>query len=160
MDTMKVLIPSAGPRLKFAHLFTEYKSSLENVLFDISIPACTASTDIDLTSISESSSDYSCPSSAHISLDLNLDLRKILQKKYPNILSLLMEKKQIGWCDKQRINRLFVSALTEKYGPFPNKAQKTKLAQLIVQVFPSLKGHEGKGYVSYMKFVNFQFISS
>lgn len=77
---------------------------------------------------------------------IDLDLRQILQKKYPNILSLLTERKQIGWCDKQRINRLFVSALTDKYGPFPRTTQKVSLAQLIIKEFPSLKGHEGKGY--------------
>lgn len=151
-DTIKVLIPPAGPRLKFTKLLAEYKSSIEEVLLEATIPTTSSSiNDIDLTSVSESesslaSSDYSCPS-ARISFDsVNLDLKQILEKKYPNILSLLIENKQIGWCDKQRINRIFVSALTEKYGPFPSTARKANLAQLIIQEFPSLKGHEGKGY--------------
>jgi len=164
MDTMKVLIPPAGPRLKFANLLNKYKSSSEEVLLQMTLSVSTVSSDnIDLITMSESSSftssDNSCPPSTQISLDLiNLDLRQIMQNKYPNILSLLIENKQIGWCDKQRINRLFVSALTEKYGPFPSTVQKASLARLIIQEFPSLKGHEGKGYVSYMKVVNFQLI--
>ncbi|XP_071629698.1 uncharacterized protein [Temnothorax longispinosus] len=155
MDTIKVLIPPAGPRLKFAKLLAEYKSSLEEVLFDITIPVSSATSDsIDLTRISDStscslfaSSEHSFAPFAHTSSNLvNLDLRQILQKQYLTILSLLIEKKQIGWCDKQRLNRLFVSAFTDKYGPFPSTAQKASLAQLIIQEFPSLTGHEGRGY--------------
>lgn len=153
MDTIKALIPPAGPRLKFTKLFNEYKSSLEKVLLDITIPA-----DIEESTSSNSflSSDDSVASSvqtsaafsAQTSFDLiDLDLKEILKKKYPDIFHQLIKEKQIGWCDKQRINRLFVSALTDKYGPFPSKARKANLAQLIVQEFPSLKNHEGSGYV-------------
>ncbi|XP_071628982.1 uncharacterized protein [Temnothorax longispinosus] len=125
------------------------------MLFDITIPVSSATSDsIDLTRISDStscssfaSSEHSFAPFAHTSSNLvDLDLRQILQKKYPTILSLLIEKKQIGWCDKQRLNRLFVSAFTDKYGPFPSTAQKASLAQLIIQEFPSLTGHEGRGY--------------
>lgn len=157
MDTIKILIPPAGPRLKFAKLLAEYKSSLEEVLFEMTIPIVSDAINNNITKIpaiskSNSSSSFASDdfvaSSAQASFDsVDFDLRQILQKKYPDILSLLKEKKQIGWCDKQRINRLFVSALTDKYGPFPSAARKANLAQLIVQEFPSLKGHEGKGYV-------------
>lgn len=160
-DTIKILIPPAGRRLKFAKLLAEYKSSLEELLLDITLPVSPAISDnIDLTRVSESNSftlsDNSVAPSVHTSSDLiDFDLRQILQKTYPSILSLLIEKKQIGWRDKQWINRLFVSAFTDKYGPFPNTAKKASLAQLIVREFPSLKGHEGRGYVSYIKFLDF-----
>lgn len=161
MDTIKALIPPAGPRLKFTKLFNEYKSSLEEVLLDITIPVAIAestssnsflSSDDSVASSVQTSAAFSAQtfvaSSAQTSFDLiDLDLKEILKKKYPDIFHQLIEEKQIGWCDKQRINRLFVSALTDKYGPFPSKARKANLAQLIVQEFPSLKNHEGSGYV-------------
>lgn len=162
-DTLKILIPKAGPRLKFKSYLKKYlscKDDLQSIVQHLE----DSTTLNDSSILSEHQSEISCvnPTLYEPSTSRNftqtvignnekrLDVRHIVSRKLPEILKKLDENDpdHITILDKYALNRLIVDTYIEKFSCTPTTTEKIDLAKDIIRTFPVLKGLEGEGFVS------------
>lgn len=160
-DTLKLLIPRAGPRLKFQAQLRQFIADAE-LVFNTSSGTDVFELDRDCPSSSRSDV-VSVDDARTISVEVltntpgssqrqrpSLDIRALVKRKLPQLYKILMgdDKSLITILDKLKINRLVVDSFIEEFRCKPPTRDKQDLAQNIVNSFPILKSSEGEGYVS------------
>lgn len=154
-DTLKILIPKAGPRLKFKSYLKEYvlgkddpqKEDLEDSTSSILSQSqiyCVSPTLYE----NEPSTSGNFSQAATANNEKRLDLRRLVSRKLPEILKKLDENdpSHISILDKYSLNRLIVDTYIEKNSCSPSTAEKIDLAKDVIKTV--LKGIEGEGFVS------------
>lgn len=82
--------------------------------------------------------------------DVTFDIATVVAEKCNKIYERLKSDNTVSYLQKLKLSRKVVKyCLVEKYGAFPSPQAKEDLAQNLIHTFPSLKGLDGTGYVSY-----------
>ncbi|XP_054709519.1 uncharacterized protein LOC129219219 [Uloborus diversus] len=157
-ETIRLLIPKAGPRLKFLKLFRTTHTA-ENKPDEIGSEKCDSKTEekskgaqedgnLVKSSEAEEVKNLGKTTSTEELILKKIRIKELLERKLPEIYLKLVAgvPGSINITAKYKINRAVVDAYISNFDSQPTTQTKLLLAKKIVECFPVLKGLDGEGH--------------